>query len=175
MFKLSFWSRFAAICLIIFTLSLLTGCGDSQKKTKVKKSVPEFSLTTLDGTQITRDSLKGKVVILDFWATWCAPCRAAIPHMASLYETYKDQGLEVVGVSLDKGESEVGDFIKRNHVPYPIAMGTNNPIIKDLGNISSLPTIILLDKKSSIEFKVVGFNAEIGTKLEKKIKELLAQ
>ena len=164
-----------AICLIILMLSLLSGCGDSQKKAKVKKSVPAFSLTSLDGNEITRDNLKGKVVILDFWATWCAPCRAAIPHMVDLYETYKDKGLEVVGVSMDQNQSEVADFIKRNRVPYPIAMGTNNSITKDLGNISSLPTIILLDRKSSIEFKVVGFNAEIGTKLENKIKELLAQ
>ena len=175
MFKSSSRSRFATICLIIISLSLLSGRGDSQKKTKVKKSVPEFSLTSLDGNQITRDSLKGKVVILDFWATWCAPCRAAIPHLANLYETYKDQGLEVIGVSLDNGKSEAVDFIKRNRVPYPIAMGTDNSITKDLGNISSLPTIILLNKKSSIELKVVGFNAEIGAKLEKKIKELLAQ
>jgi thiol-disulfide isomerase/thioredoxin len=167
--------RFTTILLLIFIFAVATGCGDSQKKAKVLKTVPAFSLTSLDGKTITNESLKGKVVILDFWATWCPPCRAAIPHLVTLYEKFKDQGLNVVGVSLDKNKSEVVDFIKRNRVPYPIAIGTNNPITKDLGNISSLPTIIVLGQESSIEFKVVGFNAEIGAKLESKIKELLTK
>lgn len=177
MFNNSPCSRIITICLTLLIISLLAGCGDSQKKAKAPKIVPDFSLTSLDGSPITKDTLKGKVVILDFWATWCAPCRAAIPHLITIYERYKGQGLEVIGICLDQGGdiSEITDFIKRNQVTYPIAIGTNNPITKDLGNITSLPTMILLDKNSSIEFKVVGFNTEIGNKLENKIKELLAQ
>ncbi len=169
--------NFIAACLILFIAAMLTGCGDSgSKKAKAPKVVPNFSLTSLDDQPLTRDNLKGKVVLLDFWATWCAPCRAAIPHLITLYETYHDQGLEVIGVSLDQGgRSDVVDFVKRNHIPYPVAIGTNNSITKDLGNITSLPTIILLSKQSTIEFKVVGFNAEIAGKLESKLKKLLAE
>ena len=165
-----------AFCLILLIAAMLIGCDSGPKKAKVPKVIPDFSLTSLDGKLLTKENLKGKVVVLDFWATWCAPCRAAIPHLVTLYETYKDQGLEVIGVSLDQGSrSEVVDFVKRNHIPYPIAIGTNNPITKDLGNVTSLPTIILLNKQSAIEFKVVGFNAEIGSKLESKLKKLLAE
>jgi len=161
---------------ILLIAVLLTGCDSVPKKAKVPKEVPAFTLTSLDDKPLTRDNLKGKVVLLDFWATWCAPCRAAIPHLVTLYDTYKDLGLEVIGVSLDQGGlSDVADFVKRNHIPYPVALGTDNPITKDLGNITSLPTIILLNKKSSIEFKVVGYNAEIGKKLDSTIKKLLAE
>ena len=168
---------FITLCLILFIAVMLSGYGDSgPKKAKVPKEVPDFSLTSLDGELLTKDNLKGKVVLLDFWATWCAPCRAAIPHLINLHETYKDQGLEVIGVSLDQGDqSDVVDFVKRNHIAYPVALGTNNPITKDIGNITSLPTIILLSKQSDIEFKVVGFNAEIANKLESKLKKLLAE
>ncbi len=169
-------NNFIAACLVLFIAVMLTGCDSGPKKARVPKVVPDFSLTSLDDKSLTRDSLKGKVVILDFWATWCAPCRAAIPHLTTLYETYKSQGLEVIGVSLDQGDqSEVVDFVKRNHITYPVAIGTNNPITKDLGNITSLPTIILLNKQSSIEFKVVGFNTEICNQLENKLKKLLAE
>ena len=167
---------FITALVLIFIATLLTGCDSGTKRAKVPKVVPNFSLTSLEGKPLTRDNLKGKVVLLDFWATWCAPCRAAIPHLIDIYETYKDQGLEVIGVSLDQGDRlDVVDFVKRNHIPYPIAIGTNNSIVKDMGNITSLPTMILLSKKSSIEFKVVGFNAEISQKLESKLKKLLAE
>ena len=169
-------NNFIATCLVLLIATMFTGCDSGSQKARVPKVVPDFSLTSLDNRSLTKDNLKGKVVILDFWATWCAPCRAAIPHLATLYESYKDQGLEVIGVSLDQGDqSEVANFVKRNNIPYPVAIGTNNPITKDLGNITSLPTIILLSKQSSIEFKVVGFNTEICNKLENKLKKLLAE
>ncbi len=165
----------AIVLVLFFVLSLaLSGCGDSNTKTKVPKTAPDFTLTTLDGQTITRDGLKGKVVLLDFWATWCPPCRAAIPHLVKLYNEYKDEGLVVVGISLDKGEKkDVVDFVERNQIPYPISIAPDNPIVKDMGNISSLPTLIMLDRKAEISFKVIGYNQEIGEKLESRLKELL--
>ncbi len=161
------------VLLCIFSLAF-SGCGDSGKKAKVPKTAPDFSLTTLDGQTITRDGLKGKVVLLDFWATWCPPCRAAIPHLIELYQEYKDEGLVVVGISLDKGDQkDVVDFVERNRIPYPVSVAPDNPIIKDMGNISSLPTLIMLDRKSEISFKVIGYNQEIGEKLEQQVKRLL--
>ena len=161
------------IPLFILILAF-AGCGDSGKTTKVSKTAPDFTLTTLDGKTITRDGLKGKVVLLDFWATWCPPCRAAIPHLVKLYDKYKDEGLMVIGISLDKGDQkDVVDFVERNRIPYPISIAPDNPIIKDMGNISSLPTLIMLDRKSEISFKVIGYNQEIGEKLEKRLEQLL--
>jgi len=170
-------TKFGLLLLTFALVFALSGCGDSGKTTKVPKIAPDFTLTTLDGQTITRDGLKGKVVLLDFWATWCPPCRAAIPHLVKLYEKYKDQGLVVVGISLDKGNRKnVVDFIKRNRVPYPISVAPDNPIVKDMGNISSLPTLIMLDRKSEIAFKVIGFNQEIGERLEQSLlKQLKAE
>ncbi|NPA25884.1 MAG: TlpA family protein disulfide reductase [Deltaproteobacteria bacterium] len=168
--------RLLLIGLILSLIPLFCACDSGTKKVKVPKTAPDFTLKTLDGQTLTRDGLKGKVVLLDFWATWCPPCRAAIPHLITLYNNYKDQGLIVVGISLDQGDqSDVSDFVKRNQIPYPIAMGHGNPIVKDMGDVTSLPTLIILDQQSEIKFKVVGFNAEIGQKIEHKLRQLLEQ
>ena len=167
------------LCLKIFALFLilfgLIGCGDSSApKQKNAKLAPDFSMTSLDGKELTRDSLKGKVVILDFWATWCPPCRAAIPHLVEIHKKYRDQGLVVVGISLDRGgKEEVADFAERNHIDYDLVMGVNNAILKDFGDVSSIPTIIILNRQSEIIFKAVGFNAEIAQTIDSKVAESL--
>jgi len=150
-------------------------CSDSSApKQKNEKLAPDFSLTSLDGKKLTRDSLKGKVVILDFWATWCPPCRASIPHLVELYKKYHDQGLVVVGISLDRGGGqEVSDFAERNHIDYDLVMGVNNAIIKDFGEVSSIPTIIILNRQAEIVFKAVGYNPEIARAIDNKVAESL--
>ncbi|NIA19479.1 MAG: redoxin domain-containing protein [Xanthomonadaceae bacterium] len=166
-------------CMKIFALVLilcgLIACGDSSApKQKNGKLAPDFSLTSLDGKELTRDSLKGKVVILDFWATWCPPCRAAIPHLVEMYKKYHDQGLVVVGISLDRGgKEEVSDFAERNHIDYDLVMGVNNAILKDFGEVSSIPTIIILNQQAEIIFKAVGYNAEIAQTIDDKVTESL--
>jgi len=161
--------------VLLLILCGLIACGDSSTpKQKNEKLAPDFSLTSLDGKKITRDSLKGKVVILDFWATWCPPCRAAIPHLVELYKKYGNQGLVIVGVSLDRGgKEEVADFAERNHIDYNLVMGANNAILKDFGDVSSIPTIIILNQQSEIIFKAVGYNAEIAQTIDGKVVESL--
>ncbi len=163
------------IFALILILCGLIACGDSSApKQKNEKLAPDFSLTSLDGRKLTRDSLKGKVVILDFWATWCPPCRASIPHLVELYKKYHDQGLVVVGVSLDRGgRQEVADFAERNHIDYDLVMGVNNAIIKDFGEVSSIPTIIILNRQAEIIFKAVGYNPEIARTIDNKVAESL--
>lgn len=167
------------LCLKIFALLFilcgLIGCGDSSApKQKNANLAPDFSMTSLDGKKLTRDSLKGKVVILDFWATWCPPCRAAIPHLVEIHKKYRDQGLVVVGISLDRGgKEEVADFAERNHIDYDLVMGVNNSILKNFGDVSSIPTIIILNRKSEIIFKAVGFNSEIAQTIDSKVAEAL--
>ncbi|RLB65370.1 MAG: TlpA family protein disulfide reductase [Deltaproteobacteria bacterium] len=169
------FSTYLKIFVLGFILCGLISCGDSSgPKGKKGKTAPDFSLTSLDGKKITRDSLKGKVVILDFWATWCPPCRAAIPHLVELHKKYHDQGLVIVGISLDRGgKDEVSDFAERNHIDYDLVMGINNAILKDFGEVSSIPTIIILNQQSEILFKAVGYNAEIAKTIDETVAKLL--
>ena len=112
-------------------------------------------------------------MIIDFWATWCPPCRAEIPGFVKLYEQYKDKGLLIVGISLDQGgdaKQKVKDFIKNFNISYPIMMG-NSEVVKKFGGIRAIPTTFIVNKKGEIVKKIIGYRDE--SFFENLIKELL--
>lgn len=122
---------------------------------KERTELPPFSLTDLDGKPLSSPDWKGKVVLLNFWATWCGPCRAEIPDLVALQDKYKNQVI-VIGVSEDEGPVEsVRKFATQYKVNYPIAMTT--PEMRTLfPGISALPTTFMLDKDGRIAQKHVG-------------------
>jgi thiol-disulfide isomerase/thioredoxin len=119
------------------------------------KPAPAFSMKDLSGRDISPASLRGKVVIVNFWATWCGPCRAEIPDLVALQEKYKDT-LQVIGISEDEaGVEVVKRFAEEHHINYPVAM-TTPEIEKLFPGISALPTSFILDRDSRIVQKHVG-------------------
>jgi len=135
------------------------------------KDAPPWALTSLDGKPVTSEALKGKVVLIDFWATWCGPCRQTIPHLAALQQLYKDKGFEVVGVSLDQqGPSVVTAFVGKLSIPYTVAMG-NAKIVQDFGGVRGIPTAFIISQDGKIFRKIVG--AVPREQYEKDVKALL--
>jgi thiol-disulfide isomerase/thioredoxin len=128
-------------------------------------AAPAFSVRDLDGRELTSASLRGKVVILNFWATWCGPCRAEIPDLVALQEKYRDQ-IVVVGISEDEtGPDIVRQFAARYNVNYPIVMKTPE-LAKGFPGISALPTSFILDRDSRIVQKHVGMLTARTTEYE---------
>jgi thiol-disulfide isomerase/thioredoxin len=91
----------------------------SQPELARARMAPPFAVTTIDGQRISLDDLKGKVVLLDFWATWCPPCRRALPHVRDIAKKFQDQPLVVLSVSLDTDEQKWKDFITKNEMTWP--------------------------------------------------------
>ena len=119
------------------------------------KPAPAFTVRDLEGRDISPASLRGKVVIVNFWATWCGPCRAEIPDLVALQEKYKDT-LQVIGISEDEaGVEVVKRFAAEHRVNYPVAMMTPD-IEKLYPGISALPTSFILDRESRVVQKHVG-------------------
>ncbi|MCD6193525.1 MAG: hypothetical protein B5M54_10740 [Candidatus Aminicenantes bacterium 4484_214] len=117
---------------------------------------PDFTLTDLNGQTISLADFEGKVIFLNFWATWCPPCRQEIPGFIEIYEKYKDKGMVIIGISVDRGVSKVREFVNDNHIPYPVAMFTNE-IIKAYQPGRFIPTTIIIDKEKKIRDKHVGY------------------
>jgi thiol-disulfide isomerase/thioredoxin len=129
------------------------------------KPAPAFTVRDLDGREISPASLRGKVVIVNFWATWCGPCRAEIPDLVALQEKYKDT-LQVIGISEDEaGVEVVKRFAAEHKVNYPVAM-TTPEIEKLFPGISALPTSFILDRESRVVQKHVGMLSARTTEYE---------
>ena len=122
----------------------------------IGSAAPEFELADLSGKKVRLSDFKGKVVILDFWATWCGPCRMEIPHFVRMQEKYKDKGLEIVGLSLDAdGESAVRPFAKEHDINYTMLLASNETA--DLyGGVLGIPTTFVIDRQGRIVKKFVG-------------------
>lgn len=138
-----------------------------------RQTASDFRLNDLEGRPVTLLEHKGKVVLVDFWATWCPPCRQEIPHFNALYSDYRSHGFEIIGISLDEGGPEVvRDFAKEYRVLYPLVMG-NRQVTQAYGGIRGLPTTFLIDKQGRIAYKYAGYQDK-GT-FEQAIQALLSE
>ena len=126
--------------------------------TREKKAVaPSFSMRTLDGKTVRLSDFKGRPVVLDFWATWCAPCRASMPHLDSIQTRYKERGLVVLGLSVDDDDPPyVRKFADRLGVKFRLGMADEH-ILDLYGPIRSIPTTVFINRNGTIVRRVVGY------------------
>ena len=147
----------------------------SLERTEKKKvswgKAPDFTLSTVDGSKLTLSEYAGNVIILDFWATWCGPCRMGIPEFVKLYSRYKNQGFIMIGINLDRGgRDKVKSFMKEMKINYPVVYG-NSETTRDFGGIRGIPTAFIIDRNGNIAKKLVGYRP--GSVFENEIRKLL--
>jgi peroxiredoxin len=156
--------RFLLVAAGIAVSMTLGGCGSSKsvsaasstKPDKDRQRAPEFELKDADGKTVRLSDYKGKVVLLDFWATWCGPCKIEIPWFIDFERKYKDQGFSVVGVSMDEeGWTVIKPFVSELAINYRILQG--NDSTADLyGGVNALPTTFLIDREGKVAWKHEG-------------------
>ena len=131
---------------------------------------PDFTLPQLGGENLSLSTYRGKVVLLDFWATWCDPCREETPHFVELQHRYGDRGLQIIGISMDDGPEPVRAFYEQFHMNYPVVMG-NAKTGELYGGVLGLPITFLIGRDGRIYAKHIG--ATDAAVFEKEIKSLL--
>ena len=165
------------ISVRLFVL-LLLACGSTFLRSAFAQNLqpaPTLDLESIDGTRFTSKAIAGKVVLVDFWATWCAPCLAEIPRWNELYARYKDKGFGVLGVTIRSGwASDIKPDAKKLKMTYPVVVG-NDQVEKGFGGIWGFPTTFLVNRKGQIYKKYTGTYPHKEAQIEADIQKLLAE
>jgi thiol-disulfide isomerase/thioredoxin len=123
------------------------------------KDAPAFDIKALDAKSYNSAALKGKPVLLDFWATWCSPCRKSAPAIEKIYQDFKDQGLTVLAVDAGEDRATVEAFLKKNPMPYPVVLGGDGDILKAY-SVSAFPTFVMIGRDGKVVGHEIGFAGE---------------
>lgn len=134
---------------------------------------PDFTLTDISGKKVSLSELKGKVVLLNFWATWCGPCRAEMPGLNKLYQELREKGLVVLAISVDASDKPVKEFMKDKKFSFPVLLDTDKEVSFDDYAVMGLPTTIIIDRKGLIAEKVLGEREWDTPQMKEKITKLL--
>ena len=167
--------RTTYMCLL--TVGLLigaAGCGGGGDQTGDTAAGPAVAFQDLDGTATSLADYRGKVVMVDIWATWCAPCRIEIPHLMELYRKHRDKDFALVGISIDEAGTEVvQEFARELDINYPLWWAPASAVTRQFGPVRGLPTTFLLDREGTVQKTYVGYRPGLELQMEKDILALL--
>ena len=153
-------------------LALFAACGPAPQASEARPA-PAFDLPAVDGGRVSLASLKGKVVVLDMWATWCGPCIAEMPDYAEFNRKNKDRGVEVIGIVFASGDpQEVQDFVREHQMSYRQLLGPDE-LLDSFGANAGFPTTFVVDQQGVIRLKLVGAAPQKFEKLQKAVDEAL--
>lgn len=157
-------------CLtLVFTTSISYAASE-----KVSGKAPNFTLKSRSGTNIKLSELRGEVVMLNFWASWCGPCRQEMPLLEKIHKKYKRLGFTLLGVNVEENSSAAKNYLKDVKVSFPILFDNTNKTSK-LYDVSAMPTTILIDRNGNKRFIHKGYKPGYENHYKKQIKKLLRE
>jgi len=168
------------ILLLLVALLALTACSEESAapgavmgNAVVGRPAPDFTLNDVLGRPVTLSQLKGKVIILNLWATWCPPCREEMPSMERLYRQFKDQGLEMLAVNVEEnGAAAVKNFLQRTPYSFPILLDTD-AVVQNTYKVFRFPETFIIDRNGIIVEKIIGGRNWLSEQSVKKLNFLL--
>jgi len=164
--------------LFLSVLILIAACTPSPKEEIKEKQSEKIYLErtwmeALSGETLTLKDFKGKVVVIDFWATWCQPCIASIPFYIKMYDKYSDDGLTIIGINVNETSDEINSFASRIGLNYTVAFFNDD--LNSIYKVTGIPTIFIFDKNGDKVANFVGYSPESEAKIEDILKTELSK
>lgn len=168
-------SAILSTLIALFWIVYWSPSAASAEPLNISQRAPGFKLPDLSGNMVALDEYKGRFVLVDFWATWCIPCRKSLPELAAMDKKYRSQGVTVLGLAVDDSESfdnqYIQNFIEKYQVAYTILRADEQVIEQYLGKDQpQVPVLFIIDPKGRIAEKIVGFT---GGKIESSLEKLI--
>lgn len=156
--------------LILICLAALAGCEQATPPPP-EGAAPDFALKDTDGNKVRLSDYRGKVVLLEFWATWCPPCKLAIPDLNALQEKYNGEDFALLSISVDDPMDTLTPFVEEYEVKFPVLV--NDAHVERLYGVINIPTTFIIDREGNIASKHLGYVPGTAEMISKEIEELL--
>lgn len=178
MFGMLAMTKILKAMLVITLVSVLTlglvmaGCSPSSTQgVEVGNLAPDFQLQNLDGQTASLGNLRGKPVLINFWATWCSRCRSEMPYIQGIYEEWSEEGLVVLAINLGESSSQVEEFMQNHNLSFTVLLDTKQDVAQRY-NIIGIPTTFFIDKDGIIRDKIIGA-FQNKTQIENRLSKIL--
>lgn len=158
---------------MVLSLSLIFGAAIAQGK-EMNEPAPDFTLKSRQGDNLRLEDFRGQVVMLNFWASWCGPCRQEMPLMDTIYEQYKDLGFTVLAVNVDENREEALRFLEKVPVSYPILYDPESQVSEQY-NVQAMPTTVMIDRNGNARFVHYGYKPGYEDDYEQQIRQLVRE
>ena len=159
----------ALLCAAVLALS-----SASAMAIPSKGKAPDFTLKSNHGTNIKLSEHRGQVIMINFWASWCAPCRKEMPLLEELYQRYKDGGFTLLGVNVEEDSSAAKDLLKEIQVSFPILFDNQNAV-SQLYKVEAMPSTVIVDRDGNMRFVHKGYQPGYEDEYQKQVRELIME
>lgn len=160
---------------MLLVLSVLLSAAFSVNAgSEMKQPAPNFTLKSNSGSNIKLSELRGQVVLLNFWASWCGPCRTEMPLLVKIHEKYKGMGFTVLGVNVEEDSAPAKSIINKTKISFPVLFDQKNAVSK-LYNVSAMPSTVMIDRDGNMRYLHEGYKAGDEEKYKEWIKKLIQE